>query len=128
MENFKFTRIYDLQSHKVYGNAYIEYGLVKVFDTTENKFVPFPSDRAVDLGLGLKKYYMAAFPDDEMGADINDNVYFYDLLDGLRYGVDVYSIIGENADSVIRERLFQKLANMIKVDYDHIYYMWLQRI
>ena len=44
------------------------------------------------------------------------------------YGNDIYSYIFETegeADSIIRERLFEALAEISKSDYSYIYDKWL---
>jgi hypothetical protein len=47
------------------------------------------------------------------------------LLNKLIVGEDVYRYIGVT-DSVIRERLFEKLADTLNVKYDYVYNLWLK--
>lgn len=72
----------------------------------------------------LKAWYMAAYPTDDLAEDMKDGSTFYGLFECLDCHGDVYEYIGIG-DSVIRERLFRKLAEIMKVDYDYIYNQWL---
>jgi hypothetical protein len=47
------------------------------------------------------------------------------VLNQLIVGGDVYRYIGV-ADSVIRERLFERLAEELEVSYDYVYNLWLK--
>lgn len=49
---------------------------------------------------------------------------FKDLERTLKYGGNVYKVIGIN-DSVVREYAFEGLANLMGVGYDHIYNLWI---
>ena len=49
---------------------------------------------------------------------------FKDLERVLRYGGNVYQVIGIN-DSVVREYAFEGLANLMGVSYDDVYDMWI---
>lgn len=72
----------------------------------------------------IKQWYRINYPDDDLGNELNDAVTFEDLWNGLHNGSDVYEIIGV-ADSIIRERLFEHLAEIYGVDYDYVYKKWL---
>lgn len=74
--------------------------------------------------MSIKEYYMAAFPTDELGAEINPNATFKGLDFTLGEYGDVYEYIGVG-DSLIRERCFEKLAEIMGVEYDVIYSKWL---
>jgi hypothetical protein len=63
---------------------------------------------------------METYPDDSLGSKLND-AYFYELDDQLG---DVYKLLGE-ADSIVRERCFEKLAEIKGCNYDEIYFRWL---
>ena len=73
----------------------------------------------------LKEYYMRTYKSDELGKEINDNITFVDLFECLDNYQDVYSLINVY-DSLVRERLFNKLASMMCVDYKYIYNQWIQ--
>lgn len=72
--------------------------------------------------MTLKEFYLKNYPNDELGQSIND-VEFIQLLHAVHTSDDVYDVIGVY-DSVVRERLFSELANILNVDYDIIYYAW----
>ena len=75
--------------------------------------------------MTIRKFYVKAYPTDELGKDINKNVTFAGLLNELIVGGDVYKYIGV-ADSLIRERLFERLAEELEVSYDYVYKLWLK--
>jgi hypothetical protein len=74
--------------------------------------------------MNIRKYYMEAFPTDELGVEIKPNAHFAGLLIQLMMNGDVYKYIGVS-DSLVRERCFQKLAEIWGVEYDFIYSWWL---
>lgn len=72
----------------------------------------------------IRDWYTKEYPDDELGAEISENVTFKDLFGALDTYKDVYEILGVG-DSLIRERAFDRLANIMGGDYDYIYNQWL---
>lgn len=74
--------------------------------------------------MTLKEFYTTNYPTDELGEELNDRATFSGLLNTLYHEGDVYSYIGQ-ADSVIRERLFARLAEELDEDYNYVYQLWL---
>lgn len=72
----------------------------------------------------IKDFYTFNYPSDELGAELDDRITFENLLAAIEAGRDIYEVMGAG-DSIIRERLFGELADKLNVDYDVIYYMWL---
>lgn len=84
-----------------------------------------PNDHAeqkihAHLYMTLREYYTTAYPSDDLGKDIRDGVTFWQLLGNIG---KVYEL--SVSDSIVRERLFEALADLIGVDYDIIYNAWL---
>ena len=75
--------------------------------------------------MTIKEYYLEAFPTDELGIELNETPTFAGLLNQLIVGGDVYRYIGVG-DSLIRERLFAKLAEELEVSYEYVYNLWLK--
>lgn len=75
--------------------------------------------------LKIKDWYKGEYPTDKLGDDIKENITFYDIFDALDNYQDIYEIMGVD-DSIIRERVFEKLAELMEVDYDYIYEQWLK--
>jgi len=73
----------------------------------------------------IKEYYIENFPTDELALELNETPTFAGLLNQLIVGGDVYRYIGVS-DSVIRERLFERLAEELEVNYDYVYNLWLK--
>lgn len=72
----------------------------------------------------VKDYYINMFPDDELGAEINPELTFDQVYTALENGEEIYDVLGVG-DSIVRERVFAELARRRNVDYDVIYYLWL---
>lgn len=67
----------------------------------------------------LKEFYLSNY-DDELGQQINPKATFIGLFEVMDNYGDVYDYIGV-ADSVIRERIFNGLASVMRVDYNYVY-------
>jgi hypothetical protein len=76
------------------------------------------------LNKRIGEYYLDTFETDDLGFKINSKATFGGLLRVLDNGGNVYEYIGVG-DSIIRERVFGKLAKLMNVDYDVIYDKWL---
>mgnify|MGYP001031709467 CR=1 FL=1 len=74
--------------------------------------------------MTIKEFYLNTYPTDELGAEINENANFVGLLNELHNSTDVYEYIGVG-DSIIRERLFEKLSEILNTSYDYVYNLWL---
>lgn len=77
----------------------------------------------------IKEWYTTTYPTDSMGHDINPTITFCNLLNALsgqeqKGDVNVYDMLGVE-DSLVRERVFEQLAKVSKLDYDIIYNLWL---
>jgi hypothetical protein len=74
--------------------------------------------------MNIKEFYLNTYPTDELGEELNENATFVGLLATLYDGGDVYDYIGVG-DSIIRERLFEELANQLNNPYDFVYDLWM---
>ncbi|MGN0764853.1 MAG: zincin-like metallopeptidase domain-containing protein [Christensenellales bacterium] len=74
------------------------------------------------LEPNVSKWYQDNYPDDDMGKDINTAIVFDDILNR----ESEFSTIVGVSDSVIRERIFNELANRANVPYEEIYDRWLE--
>ena len=70
--------------------------------------------------MNIKNYYLKTYPTDELGIEINPSATFEGLFYTLDNYGDVYDYIGVN-DSIVRERCFEKLSEIMKCDYNEIY-------
>ena len=73
----------------------------------------------------IKNWYCAAYPTDDLGKEIPQDITFKDLFNALDHGEDVYELLGDAADSIIRERCFVRLSDIMDCDYSYIYDQWL---
>jgi hypothetical protein len=78
-----------------------------------------------ELNKKIKDYYIKTYPTDKEGKEINDKITFKRFWAYLSQGYNVYEVL-EVADSLIRERVFEKLSEIYAVDYDVVYNMWLR--
>ena len=71
----------------------------------------------------IKEYYTKTFPTDELGAELNETATFLGLYGTLCLKKEVYDYI-KVTDSLVRERLFERLAEMYGLTYDDVYELW----
>ena len=69
----------------------------------------------------IKKWYTGVYPNDELGCEINESLTFVRLASEIS---NVYELLGVD-DSIIRERVFARLSELMNVDYDFVYTKWL---
>jgi hypothetical protein len=74
--------------------------------------------------MKIREFYLSNYPTDELGVELNDTANFTGLLNELFTGNDIYGYIGIG-DSIIRERLFSKLSEILNCSYDYVYNLWL---
>lgn len=73
----------------------------------------------------IKEWYIEEYPTDELGVELNQDITFYDLFVVLDTYKSVYEALNVY-DSIVRERVFGKLAEIMNVDYGYIYEQWLR--
>ena len=75
--------------------------------------------------MNLKQFYTEKYPDDELGLEINSKATSSGLLNVLftQEANQVYEYLGVD-DSVIRERVFELLAEELGMPYDYVYRLW----
>ena len=78
-----------------------------------------------DENTKIRSWYMKTYPQDNRGKYINLYNTFKDLWSAIQNNEDVYGVIVEG-DSLIRERLFDKLSQIKGVPYKVIYNKWLE--
>lgn len=76
-----------------------------------------------DDSITIHDWYVKEFPKDELGEEINKKLTFDILYEYLKKKKFNYDWVAN--DSVVRERVFSELARRKDVDYDHIYYLWV---
>ena len=75
--------------------------------------------------MKIKKWYTVAYPSDDMAGELYDHIDFLELYHALINKNDIYDFLGAS-DSLIRERVFAKLSELLKVEYDYVYNLWLK--
>ena len=75
----------------------------------------------------VRSWYIWRYPTDELGEDINWSITFYDVFECLKLGGNVYRLLGveDSIDSIVRERVFEQLSELMHCEYDYIYQQWL---
>ena len=76
----------------------------------------------------VKEWYLNTYPNDDAGNDINESLNFTNLenIVYMKSPVEVYDVLGH--DSVVRERTFQRLAELENVPYETVYSAWVDNI
>ena len=77
-----------------------------------------------EFSASIKKWYVNAYPTDDLGPELVGN--FAGALETMAKGGSIYEYIGV-VDSLLRERLFTRLSEMLGLDYDHVYELWLNQ-
>ena len=72
----------------------------------------------------VKDDYVQDYPTDDLVKEINENLNYLQLFNGLLNGEDIYEMM-DVEDSLIRERVLERLAYLMGIDYQIIYYLWL---
>ncbi len=77
--------------------------------------------------LEIKTWYLTKYSEDILGVELNWDITFNDLYNKLKNGgdFDFYEYIGVS-DSAIRERIFEKLSEILKKPYGFVYDLWLK--
>ena len=75
--------------------------------------------------MNIREFYVKNYPTDDLGMGINPNATFAGLLNQLIVNGDVYEYIYVY-DSIVRERLFERLAEELEVSYEYVYKLWLK--
>ena len=108
------------------GNVYYEYR-----DNRTDRLAPnYPKNAPLLAGGGsvdkvkIRDWYMKTYPTDELGKELDRNSTFEDVWTAINNGTEIYSVFGVG-DSLIRERIFEKLSKIYKVDYNYVYKKWL---
>ena len=78
-----------------------------------------------ELNSSVKEWYLNSFEVDNLGNEISEGITFGDVMRCLEEHNDFYDCIGVG-DSVIRERVFEKLAEILNVEPLTVYYQWLK--
>lgn len=83
------------------------------------------STQKESLQSNVKQWYSRQYPTDELASTLNDNTTFGDVRNAIRTGKDIYSVLGAD-DSMVRERVFGKLADVLDVSYKAVYNSWIE--
>lgn len=73
----------------------------------------------------VREWYALAFPGDELAVAINPSLTFDDAIAAVPTGDGFYTALGDAADSLLRERIFEELCNRYGYTYDEVYDSWL---
>ena len=77
--------------------------------------------------MNIREFYLKSYPLDELGFDINESATFVGLLHVIHTKQNVYQYIGVY-DSLIRESIFEELANILGVNYGYVFDLWMNEI
>ena len=113
-----------LYKNRLYECDEIEVLRNRVFNSKNKSIIE--KDSLDYLKVPIKAWYISEYPDDSVGMTLSPSVTFYDLNNLLNSGKgDVYSLLGGNADTIVRERCFKRLCDLTNQSYDEVYYKWV---
>ena len=75
--------------------------------------------------MDIKEFYINTYPTDELGKELKENITFKEVFECLDNYNNIYEFVGV-CDSLVRERIFTKLSEIMEVDYNYIYDQWLK--
>ncbi len=84
----------------------------------------YPDSNKDEKNLKIKDWYTKTYPTDDLGEELDDKNTFADIWTALNNRKNVYDVLGVG-DSLIRERVFEKVSEINGVDYDYVYKKWL---
>jgi len=93
-------------------------------DKARKKSVASENVRELSPSTNVRKLYMARFPNDDLGSEINSALTLGQLYNDIWNGMDVYRAIGVT-DSVVRERCFGFISESYCIPYEIVYNRWL---
>ena len=73
--------------------------------------------------MNIREFYVKNYPTDDLGKGINPKATFAGLLNQLFVGNDVYEYLYVY-DSIVRERVFEQLAEELGLGYEYVYKLW----
>lgn len=72
------------------------------------------------------EWYNENYPTDDVLRNSESAITFIELVYGMYNGEDFYTMVGGDADSIVRERVFNRLAEIFKTSYTAISKIWLE--
>ena len=76
------------------------------------------------MKLTVKHYLKTWDPDDETLDLIPDDITFLDLVTVMAQGRNIYSYLNLH-DSPVINHILEKIAELLHVEYDDVYFMWI---
>ena len=76
----------------------------------------------------LRKWYVKTYPDDDLGKDLRTGITLKTIWELMNQNYDFYEIVGGDADSVIRERVFEEIAKENSIEYSDVYDIWMRPV
>lgn len=79
-------------------------------------------------GNDIKAWYRNRYPQDTLAVYLKGGISFNDIAQAMLDGKDFYSLIEDDpysVDTLVRERIFEGMAEKLGVSYDDIYKLWL---
>lgn len=76
------------------------------------------------LKTNIKGWYRKEYPTDTWGIESINDIFTFHNLNAALNNNNVQVVF---SDSIVRERCFEKLSNLLGCDYDSIYDKWLHK-
>lgn len=109
--------------------------LVRLLNESKRETLYNKSLSVKSMQENISKWYKSAFPTDKEYKYIDTEITFIDIFEMLMLPESVHernvnrrnidALLGN--DSIIRERVFQEICERMKIDYDEVYYAWIEQ-
>lgn len=76
------------------------------------------------MKTSVKKWYLNEYSEDDLGEEINGDINFLDMFTALNSKINIYNFINVH-DTLIRERIFEKMSELSGIPCEEIYNKWL---
>lgn len=73
----------------------------------------------------VREWYTQTYKTDELGQNINPQITFSDIFATLVAKEDIYEAL-RVGDSLIRERVFERMTELTNLEYEYFYNLWLE--
>lgn len=132
-EAMRAAEIEQLDRHRAYREEHVEL-IASRWSPTGAGWLDMSGHNGLASAMGaldikqtdnVREWYALAFPGDELAVAINPSLTFDDAIAAVPTGDGFYTALGDAADSLLRERIFEELCNRYGYTYDEVYDSWL---
>ena len=103
----------------------VDSSIMDIQDALADPSLPRRFDHELADFASVDEFMSSRFPNSATVTGINPRLTFVDAIAAVPTGDGFYTALGETADSLLRERIFEELCNRYGYTYDEVYDSWL---